>query len=91
MIGPGVGVRGPNPTPLFSELRVCEDGVNPFKPEAKCDWARGGCAGVQFPRLGGKPFHRGASSQNREGQVLGVQDRTLLKLRRDRFVTALGL
>ena len=30
MIGPGVGVRGPNPTPLFSELRVFEDGAKPM-------------------------------------------------------------
>ena len=27
-------------------VRVCEDGVKPIKPEAKCDWARGGCAGA---------------------------------------------
>ena len=60
-------------TPLISEVRVLADGVKPIKPEAKCDLARGGCAGDQFLRLGGKPFHRGASNQNREGQVLGVQ------------------
>ena len=47
--------------------------MSPSQPEAKCDWARGGCAGDQFLRLGGKPLHRGASNQNREGQVLGVQ------------------
>ena len=60
-------------TPLISEVRVFEDGVSPSQPEAKCEWARGGCSGDQFLRLGGKPFHRGASNQNREGQVLGVQ------------------
>ena len=65
-------------TPLISEVRVCEDGVSPSQPEAKCDWAKGGCSGAQFPRLGGKPSHRGASNQNREGQVLGVQYPTLL-------------
>jgi hypothetical protein len=59
----------------------------PIKPEAKRDWGRGGCSGDKFPRLCGKPFHRGASSQNREGQVLGVQDPTLLKLRPDSAVT----
>ena len=63
MIGPGAGVRGPNPTPLISEVRVYEDGVSPSQPEAKCDWARGGCAGDQFLRLGGELFHRGASNQ----------------------------
>ena len=63
MIGPGAGVRGPNPTPLISGVRVCEDGVKPIKPEAKCDWARGRSEGDQFLRLGGKPFHRGASNQ----------------------------
>ena len=47
MIGPGAGVRGPNPTFLFSEVRVYEDGANPIKPEAKFDWARGGCAGAK--------------------------------------------
>ena len=73
MIGPGAGVRGPNPTYPNLFFRVCEDGVNPSQPEAKCDWARGGSEGDQFLRLGGKPFHRGASNQNREGQVLGVQ------------------
>ena len=26
-------------------VRVLADGVKPIKPEAKCDWARGGCAG----------------------------------------------
>ena len=47
MIGPGAGVRGPNPTLLISEVRVFEDGVKPIKPEAKCDLARGGCAGAK--------------------------------------------
>ena len=47
MIGPGAGVWGPNPTLLISKVRVCEDGVKPIKPEAKCDWARGGCAGAK--------------------------------------------
>ena len=28
-------------------VRVYEDGVKPIKPEAKCDWARGGCAGAK--------------------------------------------
>jgi len=28
-------------------VRVCEDGVSPSQPEAKCDWARGGCAGAK--------------------------------------------
>jgi hypothetical protein len=65
-------------THLISKVRVCEDGVNPFKPEAECDWARGRCSGAQFPCLCGKPVHRGASNQNREGQVLGVQYPTLL-------------
>jgi len=64
-------------THLISKVRVHEDGVKPIKPEAKCDWARGGCSGAQFPRLCGKPIHRGASNQNREGQVLGVQYPTL--------------
>ena len=50
MIGPGAGVRGPNPTPLISEVRVYEDGVKPIKPEAKCIWARGGCAGAKTRR-----------------------------------------
>ena len=50
-------------TLLISKVRVFEDGVKPIKPEAKCDWARGGCSGDQFLRLGGKPFHRGANNQ----------------------------
>ena len=29
-------------TPFISLVRVCEEGVNPFKPEAKCDSAKGG-------------------------------------------------
>ena len=52
-------------TLLISEVRVYEDGVKSIKPEAKCDWARGGCSGDQFLRLGGKPFHRGASNRLR--------------------------
>jgi hypothetical protein len=83
VIGPGAGVRGPNPTLPISEIRVCEDGVKLIKPEAKCDWARDGCSGAQFPRLCGKPVHRGASNQNREGQVLGVQYPTLWEFIRD--------
>jgi hypothetical protein len=73
----------------ISEVRVIEDGVSPSQPEAKCDWAMGGCSWAKFPRLCGKPIHRVASNQNREGQVLGVQDPTLLKLRRDSAVTGI--
>ena len=42
-------------------VRVCEDGVKLIKTEAKCDWARGGCAGAKshpfkslFPSLRGR-------------------------------------
>jgi len=42
VIGPGAGVRGPNPTLPISEVRVIEDGVKPIKPEAKCDWPGAG-------------------------------------------------
>ena len=34
-------------TLLISKVRVFEDGVSPSQPEAKCDWARGGCAGAK--------------------------------------------
>jgi len=44
-------------------VRVCEDGVKPIKPEVKCDWARGGCAGAKS-----HPFHfRVVSESTRTG------------------------
>jgi len=39
-----LGSNIPNPEFLFG-FRVCEDGVNSYKPEAEYDWAKGGCAG----------------------------------------------
>jgi len=47
VIGPGAGVWGPNPKHSNLFFRVCEDGVKPIKPEARYDWARGGCLGAK--------------------------------------------
>ena len=66
MIGPGVGVWGPNPTALnFSiEQGRLEQSSLPVgkleakSPEAKLDWARSGCAGGQKPPLYGLRFAR---------------------------------
>ena len=66
MIGPGVGVRGPNPTLLFSESPVLADGVSPSQPEAKCDWARGGCSGAKS-----NPFN-----SSRVSTVTGFADKS---------------
>ena len=38
-------------------VRVFEDGVSPSQPEAKCDWARGGCAGAKS-HCSNPPSHR---------------------------------
>ena len=43
--GQFLGVQYPTHSNLF--FRVFEDGVSPSQPEAKCDWARGGCAGAK--------------------------------------------
>jgi len=40
VIGPGAGVRGPNPTLPISEVRVFEDGVN-FHPGGLTRMAHG--------------------------------------------------
>ena len=52
MIGLGVGVRGPNPLEPRQEFGVnAAKQAREFKqPEAKIDWARGGCAGAKIYR-----------------------------------------
>ena len=56
-------------------VRVYEDGVSPSQPEAKCDWARGGCAGAKshpfkslFPSLRGRGKSNLAGGERRLGQ-----------------------
>jgi len=49
-------------------VRVCEDGVSPSQPEAKCDWARGGCSGAKsHPSYFSSPSLRGRGKSNLAG------------------------
>ena len=62
-------------TLLIPKVRVFEDGVSSNSPEAKCDWARGGCAGAKshpfkslFPSLRGRGRFLLAGGEGRLGQ-----------------------